>query len=191
MIPKVIWNIWIGGEMPSLVRDCLSSQNLKGYEIRHIDDNNYYRCKYVDECVGAGKFGKAADYLRMHYLQEGGIYLDADTEVLRPFDDVLGNEMFVCEEENGFIANGIVGVTPNHPMIGHYLKTVSENFIGSGDLVFQPGMYLWTELVKYSKWSGNIHIYPHDWFLPYNHQTKKITITTNTHTYHHYLKSWI
>jgi len=90
-----------------------------------------------------------------------------------------------------FIANGIVGSVANHPMIETYLNIVSTNFIGSGDLVFQPGMYLWTELVKYSKWSPNIKIYPADWFLPYNHQSKQTKITENTHTMHFYLKSWL
>lgn len=191
MIPKVIWNIWIGDEPPELVKKCLASQNLEGYEVRHINNDNYHHCRYVDECVAAKKYGKAADYLRMYYLQQGGIYLDADTEVLKPFDDVLDNEMFVCEERNGFVANGIVGVVPNHPMIAHYLKVVDENFIGSGDLVFQPGMYLWTELVKYSQWSSRITIYQPDWFLPYDHQARQTTITENTHTLHHYLKSWL
>lgn len=190
-IPKRIYTIWIGPEMPELIKKCIDTQKIDGYEHILIDNSNYYRCRYVDECVSAKKWGKAADYLRMHYLQNGGIFLDADTEVLKPFDDVLDNEMFVCEEENKFIANGIVGVIPNHPMIKHYLEIVSENFIGSGDLVFQPGMYLWTELVKYSKWSSNIRVYPSDWFLPYNHQSNVTNVTENTHTMHFYLKSWL
>lgn len=192
LIPKIITSIWIGPEMPDLIKSCIESQKIEGYQHILIDNSNMYHCKYVDECMGAEKWGKAADYLRMHYLYEtGGIFLDADTKVLKPFDDVLDNEMFVCEEENMFIANGIVGVVPGHPMIKHYLDVVSSNFIGSGDLVFQPGMYLWTELVKYSQWSPKIKIYPADWFLPYNHQNKQTNITPNTHTMHYYLKSWI
>lgn len=191
MIPRKIYTIWIGPEMPELIQNCIASQKIEGYEHILIDNSNYYHCKYVDECVSAEKWGKAADYLRMHYLLNGGIFLDADTAIIKPFDDVLNNTMFVCEEENKFIANGIIGVVPNHPMIKHYLNIVETNFIGSGDLVFQPGMYLWTELVKYSKWSADITIYPTDWFLPYNHQNNITTITENTHTMHYYLKSWL
>lgn len=191
MIPKKIYTVWIGPEMPDFIKKCIETHKLDGYEHILITNENMYHNKYVDECLAAEKWGKAADYLRMHYLLEGGIYLDADTKVLKSFDDVLDNEMFVCEEENKFIANGIVGVIPNHPMIKRYLELVDTNFIGSGELVFQPGMYLWTELVKYSQWSPNIKIYPSDWFLPYNHQTNTTTLTENSHTIHYYLKSWV
>ncbi len=142
--------------------------------------------------MAAGKYGKAADYLRMFYLEQyGGIYLDADTKVLKPLDRFLDDEFFVCEEANQFVANGIFGVVPHHPLLQKYLKTVDDNYIGGGDLVFQPGMYLWTELVKYSPWSNDITVYPAEWFLPYDHQTKQTNITSNTHTYHMYLKSWV
>ena len=190
-IPKNLITIWIGGEMPQVVRECEKSHYLSGYNRIHINNDNYYHCKYVDECVAAGKFGKACDYLRMYYLDVyGGIYIDMDTKIIKPFDDVLDNVMFTCEEENQFIANGIIGSVADHPMIKEYIRIVETNFIGGGDLVFQPGMYLWTELVKYSKWSPDVKIYPADWFLPYNHQNKQTNITENTHTYHYYLKSW-
>lgn len=195
LIPKIITSIWIGPEMSDLVRECIDSQKIEGYKHRLIINENVMPTlyiPYVDQCIKAEKWGKAADYLRMYYLYEtGGIFLDADTKVIKPFDDVLDNELFVCEEENMFIANGIFGVIPKHPMLKHYMEIVESNFIGSGDLVFQPGMYLWTELVKYSKWSSSIKIYPADWFLPYNHQNKQTNITKNTHTMHYYLKSWI
>lgn len=191
-IPKNLITIWLGPEMPELVKECVLTHHLLGWNQIHVTNDDYYHCRYVDECVEAGKFGKACDFLRMFYLEKyGGVYIDMDTKVLKSFDDVLDNEMFVCEEENKFIANGIIGVVPNHPMIKHYLEVVETNFIGSGDLVFQPGMFLWTEMVKYSQWTPNIKIYPAEWFLPYNHQTKITNITENTHTMHYYLKSWV
>jgi len=191
IIPKKIYTIWIGEEMPEIVKDCIKSQQIDGYEYIFINNDNYLKGnKYVDECIRAKKWVKAADYLRVYYLLSGGIYLDADTKVVKPFDDLLEHEMFVCEEENKFVSNGIFGVSPNHPLLTEYLRSVETNFIGSGDMVFQPGMYLWTELVKSGRWP-NIKIYPPDWFIPYNHQTNKTNITENTHTYHYFLKSWL
>ena len=93
------------------------------------------------------------------------------------------------EEENQFVANGIVGAIPHHPLIKHYLGLIERNFIGSGELVFQQGVYLWTELTKHSEWSKGVKLYPPDWFLPYNHQTKQTNITENTHTMHYLLLS--
>lgn len=185
--------MWLGPDMPDIAKECVEThKNQPGFEHIFITDENYYHCKYVDECISSGKYGKASDYLRLYYLYEfGGVYMDSDSKIIKPLDDVLDNEIFVCEEENMFIANGIIGAVPKHPMIKHYMKLIEENFIGSGELVFQPGMYLWTELVKYSQWSKNIKIYPAEWFLPYNHQSKITKITENTKTIHYYLKSWL
>jgi mannosyltransferase OCH1-like enzyme len=192
LIPRIIWTIWIGHPMPDIIREYTATHDQPGFEHRWIRNDNYHHCRYVDECMAAGKYGKAADYLRMYYLEKyGGIYLDADTKVLKPLDKFLGHTIFACEEENQFVANGIVGAVPHHPLIQKYLQTVDDNYIGGGDLVFQPGMYLWTELVKYSPWSKDVTLYSPEWFLPYNHQTKQTKMTENTHTTHLYLKSWL
>lgn len=192
MIPKRIISMWIGPEIPELVKECVATHKIDGYEHLWItNDNIEFKSKYLDECLEAKLYGKASDYLRMCYLDKyGGIYLDADTKILKSFDDLLDVDMFVCEEENYFIANGIIGSVPNHPLIKTYLGTVDRNFIGSGELVFQPGMFLWTDLIKQSHWVNKVKIYPPEYFLPYNHQTGKTNITENTRTMHYYLKSW-
>lgn len=192
MIPKNIISMWIGGDMPELAKECVATHKQEGYNHIWIDNSNYVRgIRYVDECMEAGNYGKASDYLRLYYLYEhGGIYMDADSKIIKPLDDVLDHEMFVCEEENMFVANGIIGAVPHHPMLKHYMGIIDRNFLGSGELVFQPGMYLWTELVKYSEWTPRIKVYPAEWFLPYNHQTKVTKITENTHCIHFYFKSW-
>lgn len=196
MIPKIIISMWIGPVMPDLVKKCIATHKLVDYEHFWIDNGTIideeFKTNYFHECIAGQQFGKLSDYLRICYLEKyGGIYLDADTEVLRNFDDVLDNTIFACEEENMFIANGIIGAIAHHPMLKHYKKLIEENFRGDGELVFQPGMYLWTELVKYSEWTSDIKVYPADWFLPFNHQTGITKMTENTHCVHHYLKSWL
>lgn len=188
--------MWIGPEMPELIKKCMATHKLEGYEHIWIDNGSIidyeFKTDYYHECISVGNWGKLSDYLRICYLWKyGGIYLDADTEVLRHFDDVLNNELFCCEEENKFIANGIIGAERNHPMLAHYKKLIEDNFLGTGDLVFQPGMFLFTELVKHSEWTPGIKIYPAEWFLPYNHQSGETKVTENTHCMHYYLKSWI
>lgn len=193
MIPKKIISMWIGPDMPELAKECIEThRNQPGFEHIFISNDNYHHSKYVDECMSAGNFGKASDYLRLYYLYEyGGIYMDADSKIVKSLDDVLDHEMFVCEEENMFIANGIIGAVPKHPMIKHYMELIETNFIGSGNLVFQPGMFLFTELVKHSKWTPGIKIYSAEWFLPYNHQNKTMNITEKTKTIHYYLGTWL
>lgn len=194
MIPKRIISMWIGSEMPDLVKKCVATHKLDGYEHLWIDNTNYHEfdCDYLKECTDAELWGKASDYIRMAALEKyGGIYLDADCEVLKTFDDVLDDDLFVCEEANYFVANGVIGAISHHPLIKDYLGKLTRNFKGSGELVFQPGMGLWTECIKQGPWKNVIKIYPAEWFLPYNHQTGVTNITENTHTNHFYLRSWI
>ncbi len=192
-IPKRIISMWIGGEMPDVAKECVATHKLPGYEHMWIDNSNMleFDCPYLQECLSSKRFGKASDFIRMKCLEKyGGIYLDADTKILKPFDDVLDHEIFVCVEKNIFIANGIVGAVPGHPMITEYLRRLTTNFRGDGDMVFQPGMALWTDLILYGEWVNKVKVYPNDWFLPFDWQTGEIKITENTHTMHYYLQSW-
>ena len=188
-IPKIIWSIWLNDnkEIPELVKKCLASRNIEGYEHRLITLENCFRNKYVNECLSRNDvkgWAKAADYLRGVYLYyEGGIYLDADTEVLKPFDDLLSNELFACKEDNGFVANGIIGAIPFHPSMMEYI-TQMDKLSGSDDKVFENGMEVWTPIAYRAEADGHAKIYPQEYFLPYNHQTNKVNVTPNTHTYH-------
>lgn len=191
-IPKRIISIWLGGEMPELIKECVATHQLDGYELLMITNDNYHHCEYVDDAIKAKRWAKATDYLRMYYLNlYGGIYVDSDMKILKPFDDLLENDMFVCEEgSNGFIANSIVGSIDHHPALIDYLETLERNFKGSGDLTFQPGMQLWTDTLKLKRHERGFTVYNQDFFLPYNWQTGETTITENTHTYHYYSQSW-
>lgn len=191
-IPKRIISIWLGGEMPILVKECIETHKLEEYEWLMITNDNYHHCQYVDDCIKAGRYAKAVDYLRMYYLHEhGGIYVDSDMKILKNFDDLLENDMFVCEEgTNGFIANSIIGSIPHHPALKNYLETVENNFKGSGDLVFQPGMQTWTDTLKLKKHDKGFTTYAQEYFLPYNWQTGVTNVTDNTRTFHYYLQTW-
>jgi mannosyltransferase OCH1-like enzyme len=189
-IPKRIFTIWLGDKPPEWIEKCMNTHALPGYEHRIITlENCRVESRYLQECLDARAWVKAADYMRAWYLcQEGGIYLDADVEVVKPFDDLLDQSMFVGQEENSFVSNAIIGAKPGHPILIDFLGKVDRNFIGGGDLVFQPGMFLWTEIVRYSP---DVRIYPPDFFLPYNHHRDELKVTDNTYTIHHFSKSWI
>lgn len=178
--------------MPNICKKCVATHKQPGFNHIFITNDNYYHCKYVDDCIKAKHYAKASDYLRIYYLYHNGwIYMDTDSEIIKPLDKFLKHDFFVCEEENRFIANGVIWAKKWHPLLDNYLKTIENNFIGSGDLVFTQGVYLFTELVKYSIWSPDITIYPAEWFLPYNHQSGVTNITENSHCLHHYTKLWL
>ena len=208
VIPKKIFTIWLNDKpVPKEVLKCISTQHLDGFEHKLITLDNCYKSKYVEDCLSRNDaigWVKASDYLRMWYLyNEGGIYLDADTEVLKPFGlELLSCHLFACQEDNGFVANGIIGAEKGHPVIKRCLD-VMDTLDGKSDKVFENGMEVWNyELDKFGdgQWVKDkilhikdpkqICIYPQEYFLPYNHETGITNITDNSYTTHRYLKSW-
>lgn len=196
MIPRRIFTIWLNEDpkLPELVERCLESQKSTGYEHRLITLENCFKDnRYLKECSVAKKWAKACDYLRIHYLYtEGGVYLDADVlmEPGKNFDQYLQEKMFCGREKNQYVSNAIIGAESGHPILEKYLKTVEENFIGSGDMVFQPGMFLWTELVTFNP-VGEVTILPPPVFLPFDHQTGITEKNGETVCTHLFSKSWL
>ena len=148
-IPKRIFTIWLNDRpTPRIVERCLRSQNLEGYEHRVITLDNVHRgSEYVNRCIAKKEWVRAADYLRLFYLDaEGGIYLDADTE-MNPcynFDHLLDKRMFVFREKSRYLNNGFIGSEANHPWLKYVLRTMEGCFHSDSNL-FLPGMQFFTD----------------------------------------------
>ncbi len=201
MIPKKIFAIWLNekGEIPPLVKMCIESQKVEGYEHKLITlDNCYKDSKYIKECIASPhqkqKWCKASDYLRMHYLQtEGGIYLDADVFVVpgKNFDDLLSNRMFAGKERSSWTGSAVVASEANHPFVAQWKKTVEERFKGDDTFCFEASMELLTK--GYHEWGWSMDgfvLYPDDYFYPYNHEDSTMNFTENTRTIHYFMKTW-
>ena len=109
MIPKIIHYCWIGGApLPPLAEECIASWKkhmpewemkawteaslsqalspLKGGEGCWLD----YMPLYVKQAYEARKFAFVSDYVRLWALEQyGGLYMDVDFMVFRPFDDLM------------------------------------------------------------------------------------------------------
>jgi hypothetical protein len=117
-----------------------------------IKPSNCFRdSRYVQDCLKYELWARAADYLRMHYLYtEGGIYLDADMELLQDLDDYL-THLLVCErEDNGFIANSFLAVKPGHRLVKAYLDRLEATPVHpeEKDGTWHSGMGAWTVLLQ-------------------------------------------
>ena len=101
MIPKKIHFCWLsGGGMPLWIQKCINSwkEVMPDYEVIHWDRNkfNIESVPFVNEAYSAKKWAFASDYIRLYALyKEGGIYLDADVFVRKPFDRFLIYNFFV------------------------------------------------------------------------------------------------
>lgn len=105
MIPKTIHYCWFSGDAyPAKIRKCIDSwkRHLPDYQFKlwTLDSFDLSAApRYVQEAVKHRKWAFAADYVRMYALYtEGGIYLDSDVLVLKPFDDLLDHNFFSAIE---------------------------------------------------------------------------------------------
>jgi hypothetical protein len=103
-IPKVIHYCWLSGEpRPQVILDCMASwkRALPDYEFVCWDMSRFdvNSVPYVRDAVAARKWAFAADYIRLYALYtQGGIYLDSDVMVYKPFDAFLTHSAFTSIE---------------------------------------------------------------------------------------------
>lgn len=209
-IPKKIHYCWLGkNEKPKSVQKFIDSWSdaLPGYEILEWNEDNYNlegTCRYVREAADKKKWAFVSDYIRLDVLNKyGGIYLDTDVEILKSFDDLLPNDFFVSSESKYTICTAVIGAKPNTEWIKTLMNSYeNRSFVDSknSSLDMQPNSqfiyeyfkinygYSYNENQKFSV--GNGVIFPSDYFSPINYNTKKIRITSNTHTIHHYSGIW-
>jgi len=107
MIPRIIHYVWVGGaSKPELVERCMTSwrQFMPDWEYREWNEQTIAEAMgvgsfsdvltvwpaYVREALEARKFAFVSDYIRLWALErEGGVYLDTDVEIIRPYDALL------------------------------------------------------------------------------------------------------
>lgn len=100
MIPKTIHYCWFGrGEMPQLAKDCIASwhEQMPDFEYKLWNEDNFdiESVPYVKEAYEAKIFAFVSDYVRLWALcNEGGLYLDTDVKVFKPFDELLQYKAF-------------------------------------------------------------------------------------------------
>lgn len=199
MIPKKIWTFWLSDKpTPPDIEKWVESQKIPGYEHHLITLDNVDRSwRYVDEAINAKRWCKACDFLRMQYLFNfGGIHLDADVEVLagKNFDDLLDCKMFIGQEAEGILNSATMGSEPNHEFMYQFTNLANSNFRGDGTWVWEPGLKFLNDLYQSQNPSHpwwDIRIIPSDFFFPYEWKIKKINVTKNTRTFHHFLGTWV
>lgn len=96
MIPKIIHYCWFGGnELPELEQQCLASwhEHMPKWEYKWWNESNFDIAAaplYVRQAYEARKFAFVSDYVRLWALEKfGGLYMDVDFMVYRPFDELM------------------------------------------------------------------------------------------------------
>lgn len=96
MIPKIIHYCWFGqAPLPPLAEQCIASwkAHMPSWQIMRWDESNFDIASaplYVRQAYEARKFAFVSDYVRLWALEQyGGVYMDVDFEVFRPFDNLM------------------------------------------------------------------------------------------------------
>lgn len=205
-IPKIIHYVWFGGSpLTPLAEKCIASwkENCPGYEIIRWDETNFdvTQNQYCLEAYESRKWAFVSDYARLKVLIDyGGIYMDADVEVLRPLDRFLTEEAFSGFEDEKIVPTGIMASRSGHP----FFKRLLEDYV-ERHFLLPNGTYDTTPNTKYitdacleaglllngeKQTIEGFTLYPKDYFCPKSWHTGLIELTDNSHTIHHFSGSW-
>lgn len=207
MIPKIIHHCWFGhGAMPDLALKCIESWHkyMPDYEYKLWDENTFdvSSTPYTKEAYDARKFAFVTDYVRLYALYtEGGIYMDTDVEVLKPYDDLLSLSGFTGYEGSKYLPP-VTGTMASEAG-NEWVKEQLEAYEGAHFINADGSMDLTTNTVRIAEimkrggfiQDGNhkiykgMHVFPVDYFCP-RQTTGEVLFTENTYCDHHFVGSW-
>jgi len=208
-IPKTLHYVWLSNDpFPVLNVQCINSwkEQLPGYEwvfwdCERIDS---IESKWLKQSIAARKYAFATDYIRIYALYHyGGIYLDADVELIGSPAPFLHHDFFIGFEYNNDLEPAVFGSVANHPLLKDLLSYYSERpFIkNDGQPDTRPLPLIFNEKAEKFGFKPNgqkqflakdgIAIYPSEIFSPKNIYFKKIKTTSNTVAIHHFDGSWV
>lgn len=204
LIPKKLHYCWFGGnEKPELIKKCIETwrQVMPEYEIIEWNENNFdvNCCNYVRNAYIHKKWAYVTDYVRLFCLdQMGGIYLDADVQVIKPLDRFLQYRAFTGHETDELMLAAVMGAEPGHPWIKYLLNYYHT--VGFNPNYLVPNTRTVTALSRplierqnygFTYLKDGVVIFPVTYFAGFDHQQLKPILTEDTYSIHHFAGTWI
>ena len=207
MIPKISHYCWFGrGEMPQTALDCIDSWHkyMPNWEYKLWNEDNFdvNSQQYTREAYGTKKFAFVSDYVRLKALRDfGGLYLDVDFLVRKPFDDLMNEKAFAGIEgsKRNPVMMGVIASEPNGEWVKEQLTLYDGlHFIkedGSPDMTPNTSRVL-EAMVRNGfiadgkeKYYKDLHIFPTDYFCP-RQTTGEYLLTESTYCESIGISSW-
>jgi mannosyltransferase OCH1-like enzyme len=183
MIPKIIHYCWFGNcEMSEIDNNCIASWHKYmpdwEYKLWNEDNFNVNITPYTKEAYEAKKYAFVSDYVRLWALYNyGGLYLDVDFEVYKPFDDLLAYSAFAGYEGSKYspVMMGVIASVPKGEWVteqmGYY---ANRHFIINGKIDLTTNVTFVTQKMFEQGFISNgkeqkykdLHIFPVDYFCP-------------------------
>lgn len=175
-IPKIIHQIWVGGEIDNLNKAYVNTCNkMEGWKHRlwgnaDITPANFPRTlRFINKCrdnnlnILPKKHAQISDLMRLEILyNHGGVYLDTNIECLKNLDKMLHNKSysfvvsnendcgFDCSlEDNYYISNSFIASTKGNEIINYMLGKLWQVDFKSTRVNIQTGPYFLGKHIRY------------------------------------------
>ena len=207
MIPRIIHYCWFGrGNMPESALKCIASwhEQMPDWEYVLWNEDNFDMSAYpyAQEAYNAKKYAFVSDVARLHALAlQGGVYLDTDVLVYKPFDSLLMNQAFAGFEGSKHCPVGtcVIGSESHGEWICKQLADYEMRHfrLPNGKYDMTTNVSFITGKMKKDGFVANgleqdfdgLHIFPVDYFCP-RHTTGEYVRTENTFCEHLGIASW-
>ena len=196
MIPKIIHYTWFSDDpYPEKIKECMKSWkiHMPDYQFIHWDMEKIKDIKvpFLKEALEEKKWAFAADFVRLYAIYNyGGIYLDTDVEVLKSYNPLLNNKVFMGYEVNDFVCTAVIGAEKNNPSIKRLLEFYDDE-IWNVDFINNPIIFKYLLEREPDKFS-NCKLYPQNYFSPYepDHVYDLTVEELDTYSIHWYTQNW-
>lgn len=203
MIPRKINYVWLGRKEKSQeIQDCINSwkKYMPDYQIIEWNEDNLpiNSNEYAKSAYDQKKWAFASDWARLWVLYNfGGIYMDTDVEVFKPFDEFLNLKGFTGFEQPMYPVTAVMGFEALNPLCKELL-----DYYDTKTFEFKEYPYMETNTIIISniisKWgidrtkfeyqeSEFITIFPQCYFCP---DYRKEEIKENTYSIHKMFGNW-
>ena len=119
--------------MPQLAKDCIDSwhRHMPDWEYKLWNEDNFEvdAVPYVREAYLARKYAFVSDYVRLYALEkEGGVYLDVDFTIFKPFDALLCHKAFAGFEGSKYqpVMMGVCASEAHGEWVSEMLNAYSD-----------------------------------------------------------------
>ena len=213
MIPKNIYYVWVGGEKPPKIQECLESWStyLKNFKIHELNESNidFNRNRMMKSAYDNQKWPYVADCAKIyHAINHPGIYLDTDFQFINTIpDSILDTDgSFFASESPRVVCCGVFGVAhKNNPVILRLANQLDRATAKDGT----KGLYLMNNIKAIMKEAGftsqkdgtveelsyedtDVKVYSRDYFLPISWNPRHEThFTDNTVAVHRWTASYL
>jgi len=180
-IPKIIHQIWVGNKpLPKDYLFYIDTWKKINPDWKHIlwTDKDINNINFINRNLynRIKNNGQKSDYLRYCILNEyGGLYVDTDFECLKSFNDLCYLDFYTS---TAYSANlelyiGIIGSTPNHPIIKKCVDNINNNGVSENnwkEIFDTTGTYFFTKTFfdVVNENTKDVVVFPVDYFYPFS-----------------------